>query len=90
MTTGDERYLSGQPTFRIPTEEAQPPAEPLASQLEKRRRGRPARFTPEQRAERAKKSTRAQNVALGVLRSRHEEEYDQLFMQAKIEQGLND
>ena len=62
-------------------------AQPLSEQL-KRRRGRPSQYTPEQRAERAKKATQATALATGVLKQRHEAEYLELLNQAKQEMGL--
>lgn len=63
----------------------------LADELKQRRsRGRTAAFTEEERADRAKKAARAQTLALGVLKARHEEEYQTLYRQAKKEVGLDD
>lgn len=61
----------------------------LADELQQRRtRGRQTAFTDEERAERAKKAARAQTLALGVLKARHEDEYQTLYQQAKKEVGL--
>lgn len=54
-----------------------------------RTRGRRPAFSPEERADRAKKAARAQTLALGVLKSRHEKEYQELYNQAKAEVGLD-
>jgi len=55
-----------------------------------RTRGRKPAFSAEERAERAKKASKAQTLALGVLKSRHEAEYQTLYQQAKKEVGLED
>ena len=54
-----------------------------------RTRGRKPAFTAEERQERSKKAARAQTLALGVLKSRHEAEYQELYRQAKTEVGLD-
>lgn len=62
----------------------------LQAELAKSRtRGRKPAFTEQERADRAKKAARAQTLALGVLKSRHEEEYQTLYQQAKVEVGLD-
>lgn len=62
----------------------------LAEELAKSRtRGRRPAFSEAERQDRAKKAARAQTLALGVLKSRHEEEYQTLYQQAKAEVGLD-
>lgn len=62
----------------------------LTDELKNRRsRGRQPAFSPLERAERAKKAARAQTLALGVLKARHEDEYQTLYQQAKKEVGLD-
>jgi len=60
----------------------------IKSENDRPKRGRPARYTPEERVERAQKAAQAQQLALSVLRQRHKEEYDDLYAQAKEEVGL--
>ena len=63
---------------------------PLTQELQKSRtRGRKPAYTEAERAERAKKAARAQTLALGVLKVRHEDEYQQLYQAAKVEVGLD-
>jgi hypothetical protein len=63
---------------------------PLSAELaNSRTRGRKPAFTDQERAERAKMAARAQTLALGVLKARHEEEYQTLYQQAKAEVGLD-
>lgn len=65
-------------------------ARTLQDELSKSRtRGRKPAFTEEERAQRAKLAARAQTLALGVLKARHEEEYQELYKQAKTEVGLD-
>ena len=52
------------------------------------RRGRPAQYNQKERETRARKAAKAQQLAQGVLRKRHKEEYDNLYEQAKKEVGL--
>lgn len=66
------------------------PASSLTEELAaSRTRGRRPAFTAEERVERTKKAARAQTLALGVLKSRHEAEYQELYQQAKKEVGLD-
>lgn len=53
------------------------------------RRGRPPRFTAEQRADRAKLAARAQSIATAALRRRYSEQYAELYEEAKKEVGLD-
>jgi len=63
---------------------------PLTQELQKSRtRGRRPAYSEAERAERAKKAARAQTLALGVLKARHEDEYQELYQAAKTEVGLD-
>lgn len=53
------------------------------------RRGRPPKFTKEQRLDRAKKAARAQSIATAALRKRYAEEYSEFYEEAKKEVGLD-
>lgn len=62
----------------------------LAEEIaQSRTRGRRPAFSEDERKERAKQAARAQTLALSALKVRHEDEYQQLYAQAKAEVGLD-